>query len=424
MTTYSVDNKSDLLSKIKTIQKGDTLIIKNGTYDSIDIDLTCKGDCNNKILIKAETNNKVIFKGTPFLRIRGEFIKIVGITFDKLKTHVNTVQVMGSNNRISECSFLNYNFSHEHIINIQGTYHRIDHCLFKNITKTGLCIFLARPVPLENYILIDNNTFCDRTSVKGADNELEIIRVGTSDQSLSSSKTMILNNILNNCDGEIEAISIKSGENIIFGNHLVNSRGTITLRHGNTNFVAKNFIDGSNKVDSGGIRVIGDNHLVSHNFITNIKSELISNVAICVCNGQTKPKLNGYWTPHNCTIKKNIIYKCTCGFGIGCKVKSDSVEKPCNICISDNICVSDVGFNTSHDIMFNDEAEYSNNKFNVKDIGHINPIKRILSEIFTFTPDISKVGKKFLDDSHFNFDDDNKVIYCNLKKIIADLDNC
>ncbi len=425
MTTYSVNNKTDLLSKIKALKKGDTLIIKNGTYDSVKINLSCKGDLKNNITIQAESN-KVIFKGTPNIQISGCFIKVIGITFDKLKKHPNTIQIMGSNNRVSQCSFLNYNFVHDHIINVQDTYHRIDNCLFKNITQAGLCIFLYRPTPIENYILIDNNTFCDRLSVKGATNGLEIIRIGTSDQSLSSSKTMVINNMLINCNGEVEAISVKCCDNIIFGNQILNSTGTITLRHGNNNSVVKNIIDGNNKANSGGVRIIGNNHLILQNFISNIKSvEDDINVAICVCNGQPKPELNGYWTPHDCIIKKNIIYKCSLGFGIGCKVKSDSIDKPINISICDNICISDTAFINNSDFMYNDEPEYKNNKFNVKQLGHISAVKKIVNELFDFTADTSTFGTKVLKDKNFNFDEtDNKIMYSNLKKIIVELDTC
>ena len=39
------------------------------------------------------------------------------------------------------------------------------------------------------------------------------------------------------CDGEVEIISSKSGGNIYRGNLFLQSRGTLTLRHGDGNLV-------------------------------------------------------------------------------------------------------------------------------------------------------------------------------------------
>ncbi len=421
MNIIYINNKTELVSNLSKINKNTTFILRDGIYNNIYLDIAIKGDINNKIIIKAENNNKVIFDGIPNIKIRGSYINLIGITFDNLNKHKTTIEISGNNNYIINCAFFNYNFPLDNIINIQGKYHRITNCIFQNITSIGLCINIYRPDNNENYILIDNNKFNYRKSVSGIDNELEIIRIGSSEKSLSSSKTMIINNCLNECDGEIEAISIKSGENIIFGNELINSKATITLRHGNNNYIIKNKIDGCNKKDSGGIRIIGQNHIVLSNLITNIYSMLINNIAICICNGQNNPALNGYWTPNNCIIKNNIIFKCYCCFGIGCKVKSDSIIKPSNILISNNKCIGDIGFHTSKYVLYNNEPEYKNNLFNVKYLGNISSNKNIVNSNFNLNINNEDFGNKYLETLNFNFEDTNLNIYKNLKKIIESL---
>ena len=51
---------------------------------------------------------------------------------------------------------------------------------------------------------------------------------------------MVINNQFINCNGEIEVVSNKSGQNIYYANYMENSEGTITLRHGNGCIVYKN----------------------------------------------------------------------------------------------------------------------------------------------------------------------------------------
>ena len=95
---------------------------------------------------------------------------------------------------------------------------------------------------------------------------MEAIRIGDSATSLSgNSKTIIYQNRFENMDGEIEVLSIKACENLIIHNELINSEGTITLRHGDRNIVRRNKCNGNKKANSGGIRVIGEDHIIEDN---------------------------------------------------------------------------------------------------------------------------------------------------------------
>jgi poly(beta-D-mannuronate) lyase len=411
-----INNKTELIQKLEELQSGDCIILKKGEYKDINILIK-----TNNITIQAETLNTVFFTGKSSIKISSNNCFINGITFYKLLSHENTIIIEGSYNHITNCIFSNYNFNFEHILQISGQFHRIENCTFKNITGKGLCIFVYRPTPIENYILIKDNQFLNRSFVPKYDNELEIIRVGTSEESLSASKCMLINNNLTEVNGEIEAISVKSCNNIILGNNLINSKGTITLRHGNNNYVVKNLIDGNSKEDSGGIRIIGENHTIAHNIIMNTNSELINNIPILIANGQSKPKLNGYYPCKNIKIYNNIIFDCSCAIGIGCKIKTDAIVKPTNIQIYNNLCKAKVGFGTSHDILCNEEAQFKNNIFEVEDIGKKTPNKGILMNTVHFTLNTNDVGIKFLENKKINFNDDNKIIYNNLLNLINKL---
>jgi poly(beta-D-mannuronate) lyase len=410
-----VNNICDLQNAILNAKNGDTYILKSGIYNDVILNIACNG-----VTIQAQ-NNKVTFSGKTQINITGTNNNFIGFIFDKMNQPTETIYLYGSSNKLVNCQFLNYNFVHAHIVNIQGQYHRVTGCLFKNITQTGLCIFIYRPDPIENYILIDNNKFIDRFTVKNAVNELEIIRIGTSDQSLSSSKTMIINNYLENCCGEIEAISIKSGNNLIIGNSLINSCSSFTLRHGNNSILYKNLIDGKNRLNSAGIRVTAENHLVYDNILMNINSSDLVTIPICINNGQNKPALNGYYTCKNCIIKNNTIWNCNTIFGIGLQIKSNAVNKPVNLLVENNSCYTLENcevFKTNHKIQYNNDILFKHNNLFACKLGNFTqkldiPLNQCNK---TYIPDTTKYGSNYIIDCNIT---DNKVFYQYLQNMIT-----
>src|SRR5204863_8516274 len=96
----------------------------------------------------------------------------------------------------------------------------------------------------------------------GSGNGFETIRVGTSGIQTRSAQALIESNLFERCDGELETISNKTSNNIIRNNTIRDSDGTITLRHAQGSTVEGNFVLAQNQSSSGGIRVIGPNHVV------------------------------------------------------------------------------------------------------------------------------------------------------------------
>ena len=120
----------------------------------------------------------------------------------------------------------------------------------------------------KNYHSIDNNYFGPR-QILGS-NGGETLRIGTSHHSLTNSFTMVKNNYFDRCDGELEIISNKSGNNRFIGNVFFQSKGTLTMRHGNDTLVEDNIFLGNGVDHTGGIRVINKRQTVRNNYIENI----------------------------------------------------------------------------------------------------------------------------------------------------------
>lgn len=362
-----ITTSDELQNSLKT-QK--TIVIRNGTYKNFQCSIKSFGTKSNPIVIKAETPNQVYFKGNSYFDVDGAYITFEGFNFKECNVEYN-FKLKGEGCRVTKCKFYNYIDHFEYLIYISGKNHRVDNCEFRNIAYDGLCIFLHRGDTSENYLVIENNLFKDRKEVAEMANGLEIIRIGTSHQSLSSSKSVIINNTFEQCDGEIETISVKACDNIVMNNTLKNCKGSITLRHGNGNIVHRNLIDQQNKPRCAGIRVVGENQLVSENVVMNVNEDSANRTAINVVAGQENPALNGYHNVKNTTIKDNQIIDCKVGFAIGVKVKSNCIKKPSNLVIKDNIYLGPCGFNKSSASQYNNNASYSGNVFYTNDLGKV-----------------------------------------------------
>jgi poly(beta-D-mannuronate) lyase len=120
------------------------------------------------------------------------------------------------------------------------------------------------------------------------------------------SKSVIENNVFDRCDGEVEIISIKSGANIVRGNLFLESRGSLTLRHGDGNLVERNVFLGKGVEHTGGIRVINRNQTVRGNYLEGIAGDGFTS-ALAVMNGVPSSPINRYVQVQNALIENNTI---------------------------------------------------------------------------------------------------------------------
>ena len=128
------------------------------------------------------------------------------------------------------------------------------------------------------------------------------MRIGYSYQSMLKSRTVVEHNLFERCDGEIEIISSKSCENVYRYNTFQNCEGTLTLRHGNRCTVEGNFFIGNHKRGSGGIRVIGEDHVIINNYIDGVDKG-----GFWITAGVPNSPLNGYYCARRATIAFNTV---------------------------------------------------------------------------------------------------------------------
>lgn len=351
---YELNN---IVSKLKG---GDIVLIRDGIYMNQYINISSIASAKNRIYIKAENTDKVIFSGKLNMIISGSYITLSGFVFEN-GGNTDSIQLMGIGNRITNCKIY-FNDSNGPVVSLYNKKNRIDHCIFENFNKEGVWIEVKRNNEM-NYALIDHNIFKNRAQGNG--NGYETIRIGLSSNSLSNSRTIVMSNMFENCDGEIEIVSIKSSENIIYNNIIKNSKGSITLRHGDRSIVSKNKFLQNGISGTSGIRIIGEDHLIYDNLIKDVNG----GPAISITNGIKNTQLNGYAQVKNLKVAKNVLINNNNDFLIGIS-KSGGTLTPISSQIIDNIVYKNNNNSIfSYEGYGSTDMYYKNNYFYGYDMG-------------------------------------------------------
>lgn len=309
----------------RNLAPGDTVEMQSGE-PWVDVNLVFEGEGapGRPIVFKAEKRGKTVLSGQSRLRVLGRHIVVDGLVFRDGALSGGSVIAIGSrrgataqNCRLTNTAIVDYNPADSEVnykwVSVYGRNNRVDHCYFKGQNHTGQAVVVwldGEP----NGHRIDHNYFAGRPPL--GRNGGETIRVGTSAWSMHNSRTVIEDNLFENCDGEAEIISLKSCENVVRRNAFVASSGTVTLRHGNRNRIEGNWFVGAGKERAGGIRVIGEDHVVVNNYFEGLTGQGIRS-AISVMNGVPDAPLNGYWQVKGGLIAHNTIVDCVSAFDIG-----------------------------------------------------------------------------------------------------------
>lgn len=312
---FFVSSASDITTALSSAGPGDTLIMTDGIWTNQQISFADDGASGNPITLRAQTPGQVILNGNSTLDISGDWLVVDGLRFEggALSDGSNAiVEFRGSNGEATNSRFTNsaiigYNPAsiddRYHWVEIFGQNNRVDYNRFEDQNHSGVTVVVRRDDTSPQFHQIDHNYFVDRPEGNG--NGWETIRVGTSDESLSDSFTIVENNLFERVNGEIEIISNKSGNNTYRYNTFRESEGTLTLRHGNDTLVEGNFFLGQGQNNSGAIRVIGERQTIVNNYIANVDDR--AGGAISISAGVPNSALNQYFQVKDALIAHNTI---------------------------------------------------------------------------------------------------------------------
>ena len=345
-----VSNKDELKNAISALNAGDTLIINNGTWKDVVLNIDNTGTADAPIVIMAKEAGKVKFTGNSRVSIGGQYIELSGILFTdgdsgkKAVVSFKSKKGVAHNCRLTNCAIVNYNPSDRFLKNdwvqLYGKQNKVDYCSFVGKLNAGLAavVKLNGEENQNNEHVIANNYFGERKRL--GSNGGETIRVGTSTFSLTSSKTKIVNNYFEHCNGEVEIISIKSCDNIIDGNTFYECEGVLTLRHGNRNTLTNNVFIGNNKPHTGGIRVINAGHIIKNNHFQELAGTRFRS-AFGVMNGVPNSAINRYFQVKDVNIEENVFVNCkNIAFGVG--TDNERTATPENVTFKNNIIANSI----------------------------------------------------------------------------------
>lgn len=312
-----VSSQAEFKTAVQSAKPGDTIQLANGTWKDFEILFTGRGKSGKPITLTAETKGKVILTGQSNLRLAGEHLVVSGLIFKDGHSPTNTVIAFrrtkgeyANNSRVTEVVIDHFNnperFEVDFWVMMYGKNNRFDHNHLEGKSNKGvtMAVRLDSAESQENRHRIDHNYFGPRP-VLGS-NGGETLRIGTSHYSLTDSYTVVENNYFDRCDGEVEIISSKSGKNTFRGNLFFESRGTLTLRHGNGNLIENNVFLGNHVDHTGGIRVINKRQTIRNNYMHGLTGHRFGG-AFVVMNGVPNSPINRYHQVEDSLIENNSI---------------------------------------------------------------------------------------------------------------------
>lgn len=306
---------SELSALLKKARPGDTLRIADGVYTDAQLVLTANGENGKPIVVVANTPGGVILSGNSYVKIAGQFLEVNGFHFTGGYSAQNAVIEFRANNerlanncRVTNCVIDNYSrpdrFNTDSWIVFWGKNNRLDHCTIGDKLNGGttLIVNLDDERSQDNHHSIDSNYFNGHSRL--GSNGGETIRVGVSRYSLTPSRTNIHHNFFYRCNGEVEVISVKSGENTISRNIFYECEGGLVLRHGSKNIIEGNIFIGNNKPYTAGVRIINPGHKVYDNLFIDLAGDRFRS-ALSVLNGVPNSALNRYFQVKDAEVHHN-----------------------------------------------------------------------------------------------------------------------
>ncbi|MCB4798067.1 chondroitinase-B domain-containing protein [Neotamlana laminarinivorans] len=363
----TVSSVSDLQTALNNAEAGTIITITNGDYYNADLSIEASGTENMPIIIQAETPGGVSFINNSRIKMGGSYITLTGVKF----TGDYTLSEEGAssyaisfkngsdcnNCTVTQVQIDDYNPSSEtddfRWVRMYGQYNEISYSTFINKDCLGSMIFNQRSDGYPDYTKIHHNYFAYRNQVGTADqyNDVDVMRIGDSSESLSDSFTEIYNNYFYQVKGgEPEIIANKSGSNKFYNNTFSEYLGALSLRHGNNCEVFNNFFLNPGQTASyfnGGIRIIGEGHKIYNNYIqgTNASKQNSSSKSgglggINISAGQSEANfvLSGYGQVKNVLVTNNTLVDCDLGIRIGEDSGGNNQNvAPDNITVANNI---------------------------------------------------------------------------------------
>jgi poly(beta-D-mannuronate) lyase len=281
LKTTPVASGDQLAAAITGAEPGACLVLADGNYTFPII--TKIGTEAAPIVIRAANRGKAVINAGAILFVKSAHVVVEG--FDITTPGVATPMYNGGSNG-AIVSFMDSHHcrlsrSRVHpagpvaerdwvvVVGAESHHNRIDHNDLGPVNVNANMVVIdgtGRESPLtvgnvSQHNRIDHNHFHEVNNSGG--NNWETLRIGRSWQGPTKGFTVIEHNLLVRTTGDPETISLKSSDNIVRYNTMLNVNGEITSRHGNRNQIYGNYIIGGSR----GMRIYGADHRIYNNYV-------------------------------------------------------------------------------------------------------------------------------------------------------------
>lgn len=315
-----VADAAALEQALKDAKPGDILLLAEGEWRDVVIRCLAEGTEQAPITLRAATPGKTVFTGASGLRLGGRHVVVDGLWFRNPDPSVgDTIEFrldskhLAEHCRITQCAITldpgqaARDAKESRWLGLYGGHNRVDHCyLAGKVTKGATAVVWLGEGQVARH-RIDHNHFGPRERL--GKNGGETIRVGDSKTSMTEAACMIEDNLFERCNGEVECVSNKSCGNRYRRNVFLEVSGALTLRHGNGCLVEANVFLGNGASGTGGIRIIGEDHVVRGNYLQGLAGD-DARSGLTLMQGVPNSPLNEYFQVRRARIEANVLIDC------------------------------------------------------------------------------------------------------------------
>ncbi|MFF2023510.1 polysaccharide lyase 6 family protein [Streptomyces sp. NPDC058171] len=342
--TVTVSSIADLQREIDRAAPGDRIVLANGTYDvpAAGIRISGRHGIGTHITIVSQSRGGAVLQGDrSFVLSNSSSITISGFAFRQRQTLV--IPADCSDIRLTRNDFKFADTPGVDWVVVKADGVKVDRNYFHDRSTEGVFLVADGPdAPVDpnketmvKGLTILRNHFA-RHTYPGT-NGGESIRLGVSHRALDNAGAVVEYNLFEQCNGDPEAISVKSSNNVIRYNTLRDCAGGIVLRHGNGTLVHGNHLIGGTE----GIRLYGNDHTVFNNHLTGLSGR-----AFVIGSGSARDHLPGESKPlqrGNDACDRALITHNTLAHNARTLVGENRAHEPRDVVLSNNILVANAG---------------------------------------------------------------------------------
>lgn len=361
LRTVDVNSIDGLMNAIASAKPGDHLVLRDGTYDTTSwldshsaknlLVKGIKGTSAAPIVITPQTIAGAEIGGAGGFR----FYDVANLIIRGFKfTHSQDNAPFSGETAIQcyVCDYVRFTRNQFELPTTSNTeadwlsisadqsdHNRIDHNIFMNKKTKGVFVLI-----FGKYTTMDHNYFHNHSYSGG--NGGECVRIGNSELALVNYYSTVEYNLFEMCNGDMEAVTVKSSSNTFQANTFRDNEGSLTFRHGNNNVADGNFfLNGEN-----GIRSYGHGHKIINNYFGGLTGSG-SLTPLVIGSGTVEEDLTRSNSEHSrsrdVVVAFNTLYS---NQGTYMRIGEDFRSlPPVNVTVAQNILAGSTGTLVSYD---------------------------------------------------------------------------